>query len=69
MKFTSIGDSYLKKAVQDKSGGLLLSAHVGNWEVAGNFLQEKIDVSTPMHIVMLDAEVENIKKNIISTSK
>jgi predicted LPLAT superfamily acyltransferase len=41
-------------------GGILLSAHVGNWETAGNLLRGRI---TPtINIVMLDAEVENIKK-------
>lgn len=41
-------------------GGILLSAHVGNWETAGNLLKGRI---TPtINIVMLDAEVENIKK-------
>lgn len=41
-------------------GGILLSAHVGNWETAGNLLKGRI---TPtINIVMLDAEVENIKQ-------
>lgn len=41
-------------------GGILLSAHLGNWETAGNLLKGRI---TPtINILMLDAEVENIKK-------
>jgi predicted LPLAT superfamily acyltransferase len=41
-------------------GGILLSAHLGNWETAGNLLKGRI---TPtINIVMLDAEVESIKK-------
>lgn len=41
-------------------GGILLSAHLGNWETAGNLLKGRI---TPIiNIVMLDAEVENIKQ-------
>jgi predicted LPLAT superfamily acyltransferase len=41
-------------------GGILLSAHVGNWETAGNLLKGRI---TPIiNIVMLDAEVESIKQ-------
>ncbi len=46
-------------------GGILLSAHLGNWETAGNLLNGRI---TPdINIVMLDAEVENIKE-LIETS-
>jgi len=41
-------------------GGILLSAHLGNWETAGNLLKGRI---TPtINIVMLDAEVESIKQ-------
>jgi len=39
-------------------GGLLIGAHVGNWEIAGQLL-ERID--TPVHILMLEAEHEKIK--------
>jgi predicted LPLAT superfamily acyltransferase len=40
-------------------GGILLSAHVGNWETAGNLLKER--VSKTIHVVMLQAEEANIK--------
>ncbi|WP_025761950.1 LpxL/LpxP family acyltransferase [Dyadobacter tibetensis] len=47
-------------------GGILLSAHVGNWETAGNLLEGRI---TPtIHIVMLDAEVESIKNLMEETT-
>jgi len=39
-------------------GGLLIGAHIGNWEIAGQLL-ERID--TKVHIVMLEAEHEKIK--------
>lgn len=41
-------------------GGILLSAHIGNWETAGNMLKER--VSSVINVIMLEAEVENIKK-------
>lgn len=40
-------------------GGFLFSAHVGNWENAGNLIAERI--TTTINILMLDAEVEKIK--------
>lgn len=41
-------------------GGILLSAHLGNWEMAGNLLKGR--VTPTINIVMLDAEVEHIKQ-------
>lgn len=53
-------EQYLIDIRDAGKGGILLSAHVGNWETAGNLLKGRI---TPtINIVMLDAEVENIKK-------
>lgn len=53
-------EQYLIDIRNAGKGGILLSAHVGNWETAGNLLKGRI---TPtINIVMLDAEVENIKK-------
>jgi predicted LPLAT superfamily acyltransferase len=53
-------EQYLIDIREGGKGGILLSAHLGNWETAGNLLKGRI---TPtINIVMLDAEVENIKK-------
>lgn len=53
-------EQYLLDIKQGGKGGILLSAHLGNWETAGNLLKGRI---TPtINIVMLDAEVESIKK-------
>ena len=40
------------------TGGLLIGAHVGNWEIAGHLLKR---INTKVHIVMLEAEHEKIK--------
>lgn len=42
-------------------GGLLLSAHIGNWEVAGNLLRR---LKTKINIVLFDGEDEAIRKYI-----
>ncbi|MCF2447539.1 lipid A biosynthesis acyltransferase [Dyadobacter sp. CY345] len=53
-------EQYLLDIRNGGKGGVLLSAHLGNWETAGNLLKGRI---TPtINIVMLDAEVESIKK-------
>ena len=53
-------EQYLLDIRNSGKGGILLSAHLGNWETAGNLLKGRI---TPtINIVMLDAEVESIKK-------
>lgn len=53
-------EQYLVDIRDGGKGGILLSAHLGNWETAGNLLKGRI---TPtINIVMLDAEVESIKQ-------
>lgn len=42
-------------------GGLLLSAHIGNWEAAGNLLRR---LKTKVNIVLFDGEDEAIRKYI-----
>lgn len=60
-KFTFSFDheDYLLEIQKNGRGGVLLSAHLGNWEIAGNLLRKRI--SSAINIVMLDAEVEEIK--------
>ena len=51
------GEEYIRKMAAN-GGGLLIGAHLGNWEIAGQLL-ERID--TKVHILMLEAEHEKIK--------
>ncbi len=49
------GEEYLR---QMQDGGLLVSAHVGNWEIAGQLLNR---LEKRIHIILFDAEHQQIK--------
>jgi predicted LPLAT superfamily acyltransferase len=49
------GEEYLR---QMHDGGLLVSAHVGNWEIAGQLLNR---LEKRIHIILFDAEHQRIK--------
>ena len=55
--FDFVGENYLHEMANNE-GGLIISAHIGNWEIAGNLLER---INTKVHIVMLDAEHRKIK--------
>ena len=59
------GEHNLRKIVELKKGGLLLSCHIGNWEIAGNLLKR---LDTKVHIVMFDGEHEKIKKYVTAVT-
>jgi predicted LPLAT superfamily acyltransferase len=52
------GEKYLHAIVEEGKGGILLSAHVGNWEAAGHLLRR---LNTRINVVMFDGEHERIK--------
>ncbi|NOU45973.1 MAG: lipid A biosynthesis acyltransferase [Bacteroidales bacterium] len=52
------GEVNLHQMVKNGKGGILLSAHAGNWEIAGHYLDR---LNTTVNIVMYDAEYESIK--------
>ena len=53
------GVENLRKIAALKKGGMLLSAHIGNWDVAGHLFKH---LETPVNIVLYDGEHEKIKK-------
>jgi predicted LPLAT superfamily acyltransferase len=57
--FNFEGEEYLRKMVEEKTGGLLISAHIGNFEMAG-FMLERL--KTTVNVIMFDAEHEKIKE-------
>lgn len=56
--FEMDGEQYLREAVANRQGGILVGAHMGNWEIAGQFLTR---LEAPINIVMFDGEQNNIK--------
>lgn len=59
LRFTHEGVEHIEQLVKDGKGGILLSAHLGNWEVAGHLLKR---VHTVINIVMYDGEAEQVKQ-------
>lgn len=53
------GEDHLREMVAGGRGGFLVSAHVGNWDVAGGLLKR---INARVHVVMLDAEHRRIKE-------
>jgi predicted LPLAT superfamily acyltransferase len=63
-------EDLISAAVGKGSGAILLGAHVGNWEIAGNLLTDRLKV--PVHYVMMDAErpeMKDILKEAIEARK
>ncbi len=55
------GEENLHEMVRRGKGGMLISAHMGNWEIAGQLL-DRLDAK--FSVVMYDAEHEKIKQYI-----
>lgn len=53
------GEENLRSIVEKGRGGILLSAHVGNWEAAGHLLKR---LDTRINVVMFDGEHQRIKQ-------
>ena len=64
--FEFAGEEHLRQALKDKRGLLLLTAHVGNWEAAGQLLT-RVDV--PITVTGFDRETPEIRAMLNSASR
>jgi predicted LPLAT superfamily acyltransferase len=55
------GEDNLHVMSEGGKGGVLIGAHMGNWEIAGKLLDR---IHTRVHILMFEAERENIKQTL-----
>lgn len=53
------GEEHLIRMAESGTGGMLVSAHIGNWEVAGHLLYR---IKTKINVVLHEAEHEKIKQ-------
>lgn len=58
--YRCIGEEIITGELAKGAGAILLSAHVGNWELAGNLLHDR--VKAPINIAMVDAEREALRQ-------
>ena len=63
--FNFDGEENLRQISALQKGGLLLSAHIGNWEIAGYLLKR---LNTRINIVMFDGEHQKIKEYLKSVT-
>ncbi|WP_298474497.1 lipid A biosynthesis acyltransferase [uncultured Maribacter sp.] len=61
------GEHNITNLIKKKQGGILISAHVGNFEIAEFFFDE-IDHSSQIHLVTTDSEHEQIKSYLESVT-
>ncbi|MBU8893167.1 MAG: acyltransferase [Bacteroidales bacterium] len=52
------GEHYLRDMADNKTGGIIVNAHIGNFEIAGQLLER---LNTKINVLMLDAEHQRIK--------
>ncbi len=62
------GIEILKSALEKKNGGILLSAHIGNFEIASYFLED-INIENQINLVISDREHQAIKSYLSKVAR
>ena len=55
------GEHHIKSIATAGKGGVLISAHAGNWAMAGNRLDKNMPENTAVNIVMMSDEHQKIQ--------
>ena len=63
--FNFDGEENLREIASLQKGGILLSAHIGNWDIAGHLLKR---LDTRINILIFDGEHEQIKEYLSSVT-
>ena len=63
--FAFDGEEKIKALATANKGAVLMSAHIGSWEIAGHLLKR---INVPVHVVMFDNEYQQIKQLIDHTT-
>lgn len=62
---THNGSQVIRDMIEHKTGGILISGHMGNWEIASHLMRNYGGV---VNVVMYDEEHQKIKKHIDETT-
>ncbi len=70
LTYSSEGLEHLEKALKDKSGGILLMSHIGNWEIAAHLLKRDLqDIRLLLYMgVKHKEQIEGIQKESLVQS-
>ena len=55
------GAEHIRDMVENRTGGILISGHIGNWEIAGHLMRR---YGGKVNVVMFDEEHRRIKESI-----
>jgi predicted LPLAT superfamily acyltransferase len=57
--FETVREDLILSAIAENKGAILLGSHIGNWELAGNLLSDRIKAD--IYYVMVDAEKNDVR--------
>lgn len=64
ISYSEEGEKYLKELSQQKQGAVLISGHLGNWDIAANLLKS---LDAKLNVVMYDGEAQKLKAFLENT--